>query len=70
VDGARDLALRGSDAAHVATEAVTRGTAHLCISAPMGKVIGICEGSVPDLLASHPPVVNRIEILRHMGLQN
>jgi len=28
------------------------------------------EGFVPDLLASHPPMANRIAALRQMGFQN
>jgi len=63
-------ALEKIDAAHAPTEAVKRGTAHLCIADPMGKVIGFREGFVPDLLASHPPMANRIAALRQMGFQN
>ena len=63
-------ALEKIDAAHAPTEAVKRGTAHLCIADPMGKLIGFREGFVPDLLASHPPMANRIAVLRQMGFQN
>jgi heat shock protein HtpX len=63
-------ALEKIDAAHAPTEAVKRGTAHLCIADPMGKVLGFREGFVPDLLASHPPMANRIAALRQMGFQN
>src|SRR4029450_7401845 len=37
-------ALEKIDAAHAPTEAVKRGTAHRCISDPMGKVLGFREG--------------------------
>ena len=63
-------ALEKIDAAHAPTESVKRGTAHLCIADPLGKVIGLREGFVPDLLASHPPMANRIAALRQMGFQN
>ena len=62
-------ALEKIDAAHAPTEAVKRGTAHLCIADPMGRVMGIKHGFVPDLLASHPPMPNRIAALREMGFQ-
>ena len=62
-------ALEKIDAAHAPTEAVKRGTAHLCIADPMGRVMGIRHGFVPDLLASHPPMPNRIAALRQMGFQ-
>ena len=62
-------ALEKIDAAHAPTEAVKRGTAHLCIADPMGRVMGIRQGFVPDLLASHPPMPNRIAALRQMGFQ-
>jgi heat shock protein HtpX len=63
-------ALEKIDAAHAPTEAVKRGTAHLCIADPMGKIIGFREGFIPDLFASHPPMANRIAALRQMGFQN
>lgn len=62
-------ALEKIDAAHAPTEAVKRGTAHLCIADPMGRAMGIRQGFVPDLLASHPPMPNRIAALRQMGFQ-
>jgi heat shock protein HtpX len=62
-------ALEKIDAAHAPTEAVKRGTAHLCIADPMGRVMGVRQGFVPDLLASHPPMPNRIAALRQMGFQ-
>lgn len=62
-------ALEKIDAAHAPTEAVKRGTAHLCIADPMGRVMGMRQGLVPDLLASHPPMPNRIAALREMGFQ-
>jgi heat shock protein HtpX len=60
-------ALEKIDQAHAPTHAIKRGTAHLCIADPLGKVIGLRQGRVADLLASHPPMANRITALRQMG---
>ena len=62
-------ALEKIDDAHAPTAAVKRGTAHLCIADPLGKAVGLRQGWVPDLLASHPPMANRIAALRQMGFQ-
>jgi heat shock protein HtpX len=60
-------ALEKIDQAHEPTNSVKRGTAHLCIADPLGRSIGLRQGWVPDLLASHPPMKNRIAALRQMG---
>jgi heat shock protein HtpX len=60
-------ALEKIDQAHAPTQSIKRGTAHLCIADPLGKVIGLRQGGVADLLASHPPMANRITALRQMG---
>jgi Zn-dependent protease with chaperone function len=62
-------ALEKIDQAHAPTASVKRGTAHLCIADPLGKAIGLRQGRAPDLLASHPPMTNRITALRQMGFQ-
>ena len=62
-------ALEKIDAAHAPTEAIKRGSAHLCIGDPLGRAIGLRQGWLPDLLASHPPMANRITALRQMGFQ-
>ncbi len=62
-------ALEKIELAHAPTLSVKRGTAHLCIADPLGKVIGLRQGRLPDLLASHPPMANRITALRQMGFQ-
>jgi heat shock protein HtpX len=62
-------ALEKIDLAHTPTESVKRGTAHLCIADPLGRTLGLRQGWVPDLLASHPPMSNRITALRQMGFQ-
>ena len=62
-------ALEKIELAHAPTLSVKRGTAHLCIADPLGKVMGLRQGRLPDLLASHPPMANRITALRQMGFQ-
>jgi heat shock protein HtpX len=62
-------ALEKIEKAHAPTPSIKRGTAHLCIADPLGKVVGLRQGWVPDLLASHPPMANRITALRQMGFQ-
>ncbi len=62
-------ALEKIEHAHAPTASVKRGTAHLCIADPLGKSVGLKQGWVPDLLASHPPMANRITALRQMGFQ-
>jgi heat shock protein HtpX len=62
-------ALEKIDQAHAPTASVKRGTAHLCIADPLGRAIGLRQGWMPDLLASHPPMANRVTALREMGFQ-
>jgi heat shock protein HtpX len=62
-------ALEKIDRAHYPTESVKRGTAHLCIADPLGRPVGLRRGWLPDLLASHPPMEDRIAALRQMAYQ-
>jgi heat shock protein HtpX len=62
-------ALEKIEQAHGPTLAVKRGTAHLCIADPLGRSMGLRQGWLPDLLASHPPMTSRIAALREMGYQ-
>jgi heat shock protein HtpX len=62
-------ALEKIEQAHAPTVSVKRGTAHLCIADPLGRALGLRQGWVPDLLASHPPMADRITALRQMGFQ-
>lgn len=55
--------------AHAPTVSVKRGTAHLCIADPLGRTVGLRQGWLPDLLASHPPMAGRIAALRQMAFQ-
>jgi heat shock protein HtpX len=62
-------ALEKIEQAHAPTTSVKRGTAHLCIADPLGRAIGLRHGWMPDLLASHPPMADRVTALRQMGFQ-
>lgn len=62
-------ALEKIDAAAAPTLSAKRGTAHLCIADPMGASLGLREGRLADLLASHPPMTKRIDVLRKMAFQ-
>lgn len=55
---------------HVApTRAIKRGSAHLCITDPLGRKVDLKEGFWSDLFATHPPMARRIEALRKMAFQ-
>ena len=68
--GALADALGRIDGAVEPTKAVKRGSAHLCIVDPLGRRVGIRDGFWPDLLATHPPMKNRIAALRQMAYQH
>jgi len=52
------------------TRSMKRGTAHLCIADPLGRRVGFQEGWWADLLATHPPMANRISRLMRMPPQS
>ncbi len=60
-------ALEKIDRAHAPTPSIKRGSAHLCIADPLGRAVGFREGSVSNLLATHPPMASRIAALHQMG---
>lgn len=49
------------------TEAIKRGTAHLCIADPLGLQVGHREGTWANLWATHPPMEKRIAALKQMA---
>ncbi len=51
------------------TTSIKRGTANLCIADPLGRRIGLREGAVANLFASHPPMAKRIAALRAMAYE-
>jgi heat shock protein HtpX len=63
-------ALEKLDLATAATQSIGRGAAHLCIVDPAPGMLGAREGFVADLMASHPPIKQRIIRLRGMAYQN
>jgi heat shock protein HtpX len=51
------------------TERVKRGTAHLCITDPLGLQVNSREGRWANLWGTHPPMARRIAALREMAYQ-
>jgi len=51
------------------TRRIPRGTAHLCIVDPLGHEVNDREDPVADLLASHPPLSERVARLEAMAYQ-
>ena len=62
-------ALEKLTAAAAPTQTITRGAAHLCIVDPQPGIWSGREGAMANLLASHPPVRQRIIQLRGMSYQ-
>lgn len=62
-------ALTKLEAARAPTRAITRGAAHLCIVDPAPGLLSSREGFFADVLASHPPIRQRISRLEGMGYQ-
>jgi heat shock protein HtpX len=62
-------ALEKLSAATSATRSITAGSAHLCIVDPSPGLLSSREGLLADVLASHPPIRQRIIRLQGMGYQ-
>jgi len=62
-------ALEKIESAVAPTTSINRGSAHLCITDPLGRPVNLKEGFWSDLFASHPPMPSRIAALREMGFQ-
>jgi heat shock protein HtpX len=62
-------ALEKLSAASAATWSITRGAAHLCIVDPSPGLLSSREGFLADVVASHPPIRQRIIRLQGMGYQ-
>ncbi len=45
----------------------TQGTAHFFIADPLNRALGKKEGKIAELFSTHPPIQNRIRILRQMA---
>lgn len=63
-------ALEKLDLATGATRSIGRGAAHLCIVDPSPSMLGAQEGFLADVMASHPPIKQRIIRLRGMAYQH
>jgi heat shock protein HtpX len=50
-----------------ATKAIKQGSAHLCIADPLERPVTQRRGWLADLLATHPPMAERIAALRAMA---
>jgi heat shock protein HtpX len=62
-------ALEKIESAVAPTRAINRGSAHLCITDPLGRQMNLREGFWSDLFASHPPMAARIAALKQMAFQ-
>ena len=62
-------ALEKIEAAVAPTQAINRGSAHLCIADPRGRSLNLKEGFWSNLFASHPPMPARIAALKAMALE-
>jgi heat shock protein HtpX len=62
-------ALEKLEGATAATQAISRGAAHLCIVDPSPGLMDSKEGFLADFVASHPPIRQRIIRLRGMAYQ-
>lgn len=63
-------ALEKLDAERAPTRAVGRGAAHLCIVDPGEGTFSRWKGIAGNLLASHPPIEERVKRLREMGFES
>ncbi len=62
-------ALEKIAAAAAPTRSIKQGVAHLCIEDPRGRAINEQTGVFSNLFATHPPIGQRIAILREMAYQ-
>jgi len=62
-------ALQKIEHAAAPTKAIKHGTAHLCITDPLGRRVTNKEGFIADLFATHPPMARRIARLKQMAYQ-
>ena len=62
-------ALEKIESAAAPTKAINQGSAHLCITDPLGRQMNLRSGFWSDLFASHPPMAARISALQEMAFQ-
>jgi heat shock protein HtpX len=63
-------ALDKIEAADGPTTSIRGGVAHLCIVDPLGRPVNTAHGFWADLVATHPPVADRIAALRAMAYED
>ena len=63
-------ALEKLESADAPTASVKKGTAHLCIVDPLGRLINAKEGFTAELFGTHPPISKRITLLKAMAYQD
>jgi heat shock protein HtpX len=62
-------ALEKIERAAAPTASIKSGSAHLCISDPLGRKACLREGWLADILATHPPMALRVAKLKAMAFQ-
>lgn len=62
-------ALERIESAAEATRSIKRGSAHMCIADPLERPVNERRGWFADLMATHPPMHERIEALLAMAYQ-
>ena len=68
--GALAEALEKIDASKIKPTAIPKSSAQLCIADPFHSSWGDREGKWADLMATHPPIRERVRRLREMSYQN
>lgn len=63
-------ALEKIEGAHGPTKSIHSGSAHLCISDPLGRKLNQREGRLAELWGTHPPMNLRIAQLKAMAFQD
>jgi heat shock protein HtpX len=63
-------ALTKLESAEAPTASIKKGTAHLCIVDPAGRIMNAREGFVAELFGTHPPITKRIMLLKAMAYQH
>jgi len=62
-------ALTKLESANAPTASIKKGSAHLCIVDPLGRIMNDKEGFVAELFGTHPPLSKRIMLLKAMAYQ-
>lgn len=63
-------ALTKIESAEAPTQSIRKGSAHLCITDPLGRRMNMKEGFFAELFGTHPPISRRITLLKAMAYQH